>query len=174
MPEKGAAPAAPGPDGPDGVPGPKKIALVYGLTAVGTLVWLAGIFLAPLLRSQEIRWAGLVYALYSPVCHQLPSRSLWAWGFPLGVCARCLGIYLGFGAGVATYPVVRGFRRVRLPNTKAFLAFSVPIIIDTAGNLMGIWRSSGMARLAFGLLWGSILPYYLITGFAELRLRRRG
>jgi uncharacterized membrane protein len=155
-------------------PGRKKITLVYGLTAAGTLVWLAGIFLAPLLRSLDLRWAGLVYALYSPVCHQLPSRSLWAWGFPLAVCARCLGIYLGFGAGVAFYPVIRGFHRVRLPETKAFLAFSAPIVIDTAGNFLGIWRSPGPARLALGLLWGSILPYYLITGFAELHLRRRG
>jgi uncharacterized membrane protein len=174
MPEAGAAPASPGPDGGDGAPGRKKIALVYGLTAAGTLVWLAGIFLAPLLGSLEVRWAGLVYAVYSPVCHQLPSRSLWAWGFQLGVCARCLGIYLGFGAGVALYPVIRGFRRVRLPDTKAFLALSAPIVIDTAGNFLGIWRSAGLARLIFGLLWGFILPYYLITGFAGLRLRHRG
>jgi len=174
MPEATAARVSPGPDDPSASPARKKIPLVYGLTAAGTLAWLAGIFLAPYLRSQEVRWAGLVYALYSPACHQLPSRSLWAWGFPLGVCARCLGIYLGFVAGVALYPVLRGFRRVRLPDTKVFLAFSAPIVIDTAGIFLGIWDSSGALRLAFGFLWGSVLPFYLITGFAELRLRRRG
>jgi uncharacterized membrane protein len=155
-------------------PSMKKVVLVYGLTAAGTLAWLAGIFLAPYLRSQGVRWAGLVYALYSPVCHQLASRSLCAWGYPLGVCARCLGIYLGFGAGVVGYPFVRGFRRVALPGTGLFLLISSPIVVDTAANFLRVWTTSGGIRLATGFLWGTLLPYYLITGFAELRFRRRG
>ncbi len=165
MPEEAARPAS---------PAKKKIILVYILTAAGTVAWLAGIFLAPYLRSRNIPWAQLAYTLYSPVCHQLPSRSLRAWGFPLAVCTRCLGIYLGFGAGVALYPVLRGFRKVRLPESRAFLAVSAPIVIDTIGNFLGIWRTSGPVRLATGLVWGLILPFYFITGFAELRLRRRG
>ncbi len=165
MPEPGAGPVT---------PSRRKIVFVYGLTAAGTLAWLAGIFLVPYLRAQGVRWAGLVQAVYSPVCHQLPSRSFLAWGFPLGVCARCLGIYLGFAAGLALYPVLRGFRGVRLPDTKVFLAVSAPIVIDTAAAFLGIWDSPGPARLALGFLWGSILPYYLITGFAELTLRRSG
>jgi uncharacterized membrane protein len=155
-------------------PSMKKVVLVYGLTAAGTLAWLAGIFLAPYLRSQGIRWAGLVYALYSPVCHQLASRSLCAWGYPLGVCARCLGIYLGFGAGVVCYPFVRGFRRVALPGTGLFLLVSAPIVVDAAANFLRIWTTSGGIRLATGFLWGTLLPYYFIPGFAELRLQRRG
>jgi uncharacterized membrane protein len=155
------------------LPGPRRIITVYGLTAAGTLAWLAGIFLDPYWHDQGVRWANLVRALYSPVCHQLPSRSFHAWGFPLGVCARCLGIYLGFGAGLALYPVVRGFRRVHIPETKAFLAVSAPIVIDTAAVFLGIWDSSGPLRLALGVLWGSILPFYFITGFAELTFRRR-
>jgi uncharacterized membrane protein len=154
-------------------PSHKKIVLVYGLTAAGTLAWLAGIFLAPYLRGQGSRWAWLVQAVYSPVCHQLPSRSFQAWGFPLGVCARCLGIYLGFGAGLALYPAARGFHCVRLPATKTFLAFSAPIVIDTAATFLGIWDSSGPTRLALGFLWGSLLPFFLITGFAELTFRRQ-
>ena len=174
MPEQPAAPVSSGQDSQAAAPGWKRIALVYGLTAAGTLAWLAGIFLAPYLRSRGFRWAGLVYALYSPVCHQLPSRSFRSWGFPLGVCARCLGIYLGFAAGVALYPVIRGFRRVRLPRVKTFFWFSAPIVIDTAGVVLGIWDSSAPVRLALGLLWGAILPFYFIAGFAELRFRRGG
>jgi hypothetical protein len=64
-------------------------------------------------------------------------------------------------------------RRVRLPETRAFLAVSAPIVIDTAAVFLGIWDSSGPLRLALGVLWGSILPFYFITGFAELTFRRR-
>jgi uncharacterized membrane protein len=154
-------------------PGVKKIVLAYGLTAVGTLAWLTGIFFAPYLSSQGAHWSGLVYALYSPVCHQLASRSLRAWGYPLAVCARCLGIYLGFGAGVIAYPFVRGLRRVALPATGVFLLFSAPIVTDTAGNFLRVWATSSGLRLAIGLLWGTLLPYYFIPGLAELRLPRR-
>ena len=163
MPEQAAGPAW---------PGPRKVVTVYLLTAAGTMVWLAGIVLDPYWHAQGARWANLVHALYSPVCHQLPSRSFHAWGFPLGVCARCLGIYLGFAAGLAIYPVVRGWRRVRLPETRTFLAVSMPIVIDTAAVFLGIWGSPGPLRLALGALWGSILPFYFITGFAELTFRR--
>lgn len=148
--------------------------MVYALTAAGTLAWLVGIILAPYLRSRGVRWGPLLYALYAPVCHQLPTRSLRAWGFPLGVCARCLGIYIGFGAGILAFPFVRGFRRVHRPDARIFLALSAPIILDTAGNFLGIWAASSPVRLATGFLWGLILPDYLITGFAELRFRRRG
>jgi uncharacterized membrane protein len=172
MPEERAASTGSGTQDAPRSPSTKKVVLVYSLTAAGTLAWLAGIFLAPYLRSQDIRWAGLVYAVYSPVCHQLASRSLCAWGYPLGVCARCLGIYLGFAAGVASYPFIRGFRRIALPATGAFLLVSAPIVADAAANFLRIWATSGGIRLATGLLWGTLLPYYFIPGFAELRLRR--
>ena len=164
MPEPAAGPAP---------PGRTKIIVAYGLTAVGTLAWLAGIILTPYLQNRGNPWAGLVKAVYAPVCHQLPSRSFQAWGFPLAVCARCLGIYLGFAAGLVSYPFVRGFRSVRLPRTKAFLAVSAPIVADTAATFLGLWSSPAPVRLALGLVWGIILPYYLVTGFAELTFRRR-
>jgi uncharacterized membrane protein len=154
-------------------PSPRKIILVYGLTAAGTLAWLAGIFLAPYLRAHNMSSAALIYALYSPVCHQLASRSFFAWGCPLAVCARCLGIYLGFAAGVASYPFVRGLRRVSLPSSVVFLLVSAPIVADTVGHFLRLWMTPPGLRLATGILWGTILPYYFITGFAELRLSRR-
>lgn len=30
------------------------------------------------------------------VCHQMPSRSLWMWGYPFGLCIRSLAIYTAF------------------------------------------------------------------------------
>jgi uncharacterized membrane protein len=158
----------------EAAPSRRKIVLVYALTAAGTLAWLSGILLAPYASSRGWRGAGLLYALYSPVCHQLASRSLRAWGATLAVCSRCFGIYLGFGAGVISYPFVRGLRRVSLPATRLFLLVSAPIVADTATNVLRFWTTPAVIRLATGILWGILLPYYFITGFAELRLSRRG
>jgi uncharacterized membrane protein len=156
------------------MPERKRIILVYVATAVGLLAWLGGIFLAPYLKSRHSAFSGFVYAIFAPVCHQLPSRSFYLWGHPLAVCARCLGIYLGFLVGVVLYPLFRGFRRVELPPVPLFIAVSAPIVVDTLGNFLGLWSTPHWPRLVLGLLWGVILPFYFMAGMAELTLRRGG
>jgi uncharacterized membrane protein len=145
--------------------------LVYLATLTGVLAWLGAIGLAPYLKSRGVPLGRFIYACFSPVCHQIPARSFLAWGYPLAVCARCLGIYSGFLAGMALYPMLRGFSTVRLPKTKNFLAVTVPIAVDTAGNFFRFWATSNVLRLATGFLWGTILPFYLMTGLAELALK---
>jgi uncharacterized membrane protein len=145
-----------------------RILLVYLVTLIGTLAWLGAIVLAPYLRSRGIPLAKLIYFCFSPVCHQIPERSFSAFGYPMAVCARCLGIYSGFLAGMGVYPLLRGFSKVRLPKAKIFLAVSLPIVADTVGNLLGLWATTDVLRLATGILWGMILPFYFVTGLAEL------
>lgn len=148
-----------------------KILLVYLVTLIGTLAWLGAIVLAPYLRSRGVPLARFLYFCFSSVCHQIPGRSFSAFGQPMAVCARCLGIYAGFLAGMGLYPLLRGFSRVRLPKMKIFLAVSLPIVADTAGNLLGLWATTDVLRLATGCLWGIILPFYFLTGLAELASR---
>lgn len=150
----------------------QRILAVYLLTILGTVIWLGAIFLAPYLRSRSSPWQALIYLIFTPVCHQLPSRSFFLFGQPLAVCARCLGIYSGFALGLGIYPFSRGFRRLALPQTRTFLLISLPIVIDTAGNFLRLWTTSPEGRFVLGLLWGIILPFYLITGLAELALPR--
>lgn len=145
-----------------------RILPVYLVTLIGTLAWLGAIVLAPYLRSRGIPPARFIYFCFSPVCHQIPGRSFSVFGYPMAVCARCLGIYFGFLAGMGLYPLLRGFSKVRLPKAKIFLAVSLPIVADTAGNLLGLWATTNILRLATGILWGTILPFYFVTGLAEL------
>ena len=148
-----------------------RILLVYLATLVGILAWLGAIALAPYLKSRGIPLERFLYFCFSPVCHQIPGRSFSLFGYPMAVCARCLGIYSGFLAGLGLYPLLRGLARARLPRMKTFLALSLPIVVDTAGNLFGLWASTNVLRLATGILWGSVLPFYFVTGLAELALR---
>jgi uncharacterized membrane protein len=148
-----------------------RILSVYLATLIGTLAWLGAIVLAPYLRSRGIPLARFLYFCFSSVCHQIPGRSFSAFGYPMAVCARCLGIYSGFLAGMGLYPLLRGFSKIQLPKMKIFLAVSLPIVADTAGNLLGLWATTNVLRLATGCLWGSILPFYFLTGLAELASR---
>jgi uncharacterized membrane protein len=149
------------------------IIAVYVLTLLGTLGWLAAIFLAPYLESRSAGGAASVlYAMFAPVCHQIPERSFFFHGFPLAVCGRCLGVYTGFLAGLLAYPAVRGFRRVALPSLSFFILLSLPIGLDFGGGLLGLWTSPIGLRYATGFIWGTVLPYFFVTGLAELFGRR--
>jgi uncharacterized membrane protein len=144
----------------------------YAITFLGTLAWIAAIFLAPYLRSRSSGAAPFFYAIFAPVCHQIPSRCFYFHGFPLAVCGRCLGIYAGFFGGLAAYPVVRGFRKIALPPVRLFVLLSLPAAIDFAGGLAGVWRSPIWVRFGAGFVWGVLLPYYFLTGVCELLLWR--
>lgn len=151
----------------------RTVLAVYFVTLFATIVWLALIVWAPHLRSHSSPWQRFIYAVFSPVCHQIPSRCFFIFGNPLAVCARCLGIYLGFLAGVGLYPLLRGFRRLDLPKAKIFCLISSPIVVDTVGNFAGLWETSKGIRLGIGFLWGAILPIYFMTGITELILSRK-
>ncbi|MFQ6108019.1 MAG: DUF2085 domain-containing protein [Candidatus Aminicenantales bacterium] len=144
-----------------------KIRIVYFFSLAGTLIWIGFIFLAPYLKSHSSSLNSVVYALFSPVCHQIPERSFFCFGYPLAVCSRCMGIYSGFLAGLGLFPIINGFSSLSLPRTKLFILLTIPIGIDTIGNLFHIWATSGLMRFSIGFLWGIILPFYFVIGMAE-------
>jgi uncharacterized membrane protein len=150
-----------------------NVLFMYALILAGSLVWVVAIFLAPYLKSRNSPVGALIYALFAPVCHQIPGRSFSLVGHPLAVCARCLGIYLCFLLGTLLYPIGGRLTRIRLPQLRTFLVISAPIAADTAANFLRLWSSSNVLRLATGLLWGLLLPFYFIAGFAELAIQRR-
>lgn len=151
----------------------RRVVWIYVLTASGIMAWLAAIFAAPWLRSRGSGGAGFFYACFAPVCHQISERSFFFWGWPLAVCARCFGIYAGFAGGVLLYPFRRGFVSPVLPAVKTLFLVSAPIAVDTAGNFLGFWDTPGELRFLTGLVWGSILPFYFLTGLIELSARPR-
>jgi len=151
----------------------RTVLRTYLVTSLVYPLWLAGIWLAPYLKSHSSRWASLVYALYAPVCHQVAGRSFFCFGQPLAVCARCSGIYVGFLLGLGVFPWLRKKGRLSLPSARVFLLVSAPIVLDTAANFLKVWSTPSVIRLVTGLLWGAILPFYFIPGVTDLFVTRR-
>jgi uncharacterized membrane protein len=149
-----------------------KIILVYSLTLGGSLLWIGVIFLAPYLKSQASGLNIFAYAVFEPICHQIPARSLFLFGHPLAVCARCLGIYFGFLGGMGLYPFLKGFSDTALPKSRIFILVVFPLVFDALGNLFNIWSTSHWIRFSTGFLWGLILPFYFVTGVTEFLLNR--
>jgi uncharacterized membrane protein len=150
----------------------RRILLVYYLTLGGIIIWLGVIFLAPYLRSRDSSLSAFAYSVFTPICHQIPSRSFHLFGQPLAVCARCLGIYFGVLGGTGLYPLINGFSKLALPRARTFILVSLPIIIDAGGNFLHLWVSSHRIRFMTGSLWGLILPFYFIVGVSDFFLKR--
>ena len=152
----------------------RTVITVYVLTVAGTAIWILAIFLAPVLAGRGSAGAArLIYAAFSPICHQVPGRCFTFHGHPLAVCGRCLGIYTGFAAGLVLYPFVRGFSKLELPSARVFLPLTLPMAVDGAAGILGIWTSPIGLRFATGIVWGTVLPFFFVTGLADLLLARR-
>jgi uncharacterized membrane protein len=147
---------------------------VYLMTVAGTLIWMAAIFLAPALAARgSTAAARLIYAAFSPICHQIPGRCFAFHGHPLAVCTRCLGIYTGFAAGLVLYPFARGFSRLALPSARLFVLLTLPMAVDGTAGVLGVWASPMGVRFATGAVWGTVLPFFFVTGVADLLAGRK-
>ncbi len=149
-----------------------KVILIYMLILAGAVLLMTTIFMAPFLKSKLPFVSDLLYAVYSPLCHQNPSRCFVFFGYPLAVCTRCLGIYAGFLLGTCFYPLFRNLRIQSLPRREVLIALSLPIVIDATGNLILLWMTNEWIRLFTGVLWGSILPFFLIPGLIDMVLNK--
>lgn len=89
---------------------------------------------------------------FSRVCHQDTARSLFLFGAPLAVCARCTLIYLGFFVGVLLYPLVDS--RMSKSFRLWFIPALLPMLIDVGLEVTGLHPSTLLTRAATGGFFG--------------------
>jgi uncharacterized membrane protein len=126
---------------------------------ISLLIWTAG-FITPLfLEKGYSAFSGLLLShIYSPVCHQLPHKSITTSSGSFLVCARCSGIY--FGALAASFILLF---RAEL-KIKYFLVPLIIMLADVFLNNIGLYGYSKTTALGTGLLVGfALFPYILTT-----------
>lgn len=117
--------------------------------------------------------AGVLYLSFGTVCHQIPERSFYLFGFPLAVCARCLGLYAGGVAGILLYPLVRRLERGDVPARGWLMAAAVPTSVDFALGLFGIWANTHLSRALTASLLGAVTSFYIVPAVLDFGRRRR-
>ncbi len=143
--------------------------LTYALIVSGAALWCALILLAPAAAArQDFAPLGtLLYAFFSPLCHQIDARSFHLFGEPLAVCGRCSAIYFGFLFGAIVYPFTGRFLRLKSPG-RMFIAVTVlPMLVDVALETAGIHESTNVLRAATGAWFGVLFPFLIIPGAVE-------
>lgn len=134
-----------------------------------------------LMRTHHLRAAGLLYTLFTPLCHQLPERSFFlfgprftytlaelerrigpevplrytgsaALGYKLAICERDTAMFVAIWLAGLAFVLVR--RRLRPLSLKAFALTCVPMAVDGLGQLVGLWESTWWSRVLTGSLFG--------------------
>jgi uncharacterized membrane protein len=146
---------------------------VYTTLLLLTALWCFGILLAPALHANHPTAASMVYSVYSPICHQVDGRCFHLLEAKWGVCIRCSAIYFSFFLSLLFYPLIRRLSTPSYPE-RWWVALAVaPMIIDVVLNFMGIYPSTPLTRMITGVLFGWVLPLYivppLLEGVAQLR-----
>ena len=98
-------------------------------------------------------------------CHQLPERSFFFKGYQLPVCARCLGIIVGYIIGI--FLLLFDFK---LSIYLSFL-FMLTTLIDWSLQFFRILSSNNIRRLITGIFGGIGLMgiyYYLLLSLILL------
>ncbi|MBN2250530.1 MAG: DUF2085 domain-containing protein [Candidatus Altiarchaeota archaeon] len=107
-------------------------------------------------------YGGLIYAVFSSACHQLPERSFFVFGYKLAVCQRCAAIYFGFLLSTLLYPLHTRIDNVKTPSKWLLIASLVPMGLDGGLQLLGFYESNPLNRVVTGGVFGLILPLYVI------------
>lgn len=99
------------------------------------------------------------------ICHQLPSRTLYAGGRLLPVCARDTGIYAGIFSGALFLLLLRRLKAQRMPAMRMSVlmcVFMAPMILDGSLSYLGMMETNNVIRLFTGAFFGLPIPFFLV------------
>ncbi|MFH1786736.1 MAG: DUF2085 domain-containing protein [archaeon] len=98
-----------------------------------------------------------IYNLGFFICHQMIPSSHFFNGLQFPLCARQVGMHLGFLIGLFSLYITGEYRYRK--TTKYLLLFIVPLGIDGFTQLVGLRESSFHLRVATGLIFGIGMAY---------------
>lgn len=143
----------------------RKIYFVF-LSAVA--LWCGLIILAPLLAWRGHSFSsGINYLIFSPVCHQMASRSFFVFGHQMAVCSRCTGIYFGFFASTLLFFVLIKMKKVPDLSYRVLFLAVIALAIDFAAGFTVVGNTK-VSRFFTGFIVGAIALFFVLPGVLEL------
>lgn len=127
----------------------------HWLAAINTLTaLLTGLaFVAPLFKSASLQLpAQVIYFSYSFMCHQLPQRSYFLFGYQVAQCQRNTAIYGAMCVAGIGFATLR--HRIRPLDWRLYLLLILPMAVDGGTQLVGWRESDWLLRTATGALFG--------------------
>lgn len=135
----------------------KKIILV--LFCVYSAFFFIGSTLAPIMAHfQQYDISGILTSLYMFSCHQQPDRSFWFFGYPVALCCRCYGFYLG----VIISTVLALFNKLNFSKKVFFILLTICVIDIIINYGLGLRLNTGnITRFIIGIIMGILFTKFL-------------
>jgi len=135
----------------------KRAGVLHATLTFCAIAVVIAAMIAPWLDAHgKARPASLLYLAYSWACHQLPERTLFVFGKPMALCARCFAISVG--AVIGLFGAMTIGRRPPL----RYLPFAIaPTVIDFLLGRFGVIGNHPGLRVATGALAGAAIMLYV-------------
>jgi uncharacterized membrane protein len=108
-----------------------------------------------------------IFNLFSGICHQIPERSFFIFGYQMPLCARCTGIFLG------SILFLMLFKRSSKKNLVFFLLLILPMGLNIFFEKYLGWESYNIWRFITGLLYAYAIPVILLSSIILVSDRTR-
>ncbi len=142
-----------------------QISTRYYLLLSGALLWILLIVAAPLVTLENPAAGKYFYLFFSGICHQEAGRCFQYQGLPLAVCARCLGLYLGFIAGLVGSALLAGFRKTLLAHPRLLIVFFLPMTVDL------LLPNNHWSRLLTGMIASFPVAFFVHLAVEQIQLK---
>ena len=86
-------------------------------------------------------------------------------GYPLAVCQRCLGLYLGFWLGLICMPLLKNVRELLLRRPRSLVLFFLPLGIDLLTD------NTATSRLVTGVIASFPIAVFVLAAAEQLQER---
>ena len=131
-----------------------------------SIFFLAGGVLAPIFAHFKLfEISGKLSATYMFSCHQDPSRSFWILNYPVALCCRCLGVYLG----VAVSSLIILIKSREISFRKFIILFFI-VFTDIMLNYLYKLNTGNYTRFLTGIIMGFLFTALICFAY---RLKRR-
>ncbi len=142
--------------------------LAFYSVAFLTFSWCL-ILLPSILFSEGWNAAGaLLHASLRPICHQIPDRCFHWLGYPLPICARCLGMLSGFTLGWTAALGFESVRRSCLPDRRWLWTSLGLLALDAFSPFFFPNVQTHWTRFLSGFFFGLLFAPYAHLGAREV------
>ena len=134
--------------------------IIISLFCLYSAFFFIGSTLAPILAHfKYYDSSAMLTSLYVYSCHQEPDRCFWILGYPVALCCRCLGFYIG----VFITGLIDIFDKLNI-NLKTFIILLLITVIDIVINYgFGIrhFNTGNITRFIVGLIMGLLFIVFI-------------
>ncbi|MEM2169409.1 MAG: DUF2085 domain-containing protein [Candidatus Bathyarchaeia archaeon] len=87
----------------------------------------------------------------------MSERSFFINGNQMPVCARCFGLFIGIPFGIMLSFIIRISvdEKIHKKILTALLAGYTPLLVDSIGQIVGLWISTNLTRVVTGAVAGT-------------------